>query len=663
MLKLKTILQYSIILIVLLSVYIRTKVIKYSSIYNLDTTNIVGTIKDYDIKSNYIKIEIQAKELIECYLYDNIDKYKDSLNIGYKVSLEGNINEVINNTIPNTFNYKEYLYNKKIYYTFTIDSITIISKDISFIDRIKNFIYKRCLNIDNTGYLTMFILGKKNIDKDTYNNLKTMNITHIFSISGFYLSLISLSISKILNKKKHSNIFKIIIYIMYLLLTCFNISLIKSFLLFIGIDLKKKYNLKIENKDILIYNGLLLLIINPFYLYDIGYLYSYLCTYGILSINYHSKSYIKRSIYTSLICLIYSLPLSISINYSYNILSILFNIIYIPFITYIFYPLCILSFLFKISYPILSILITILNSSVSMLSNINLIIVLPKMSTYMIIIYYILVFMFTYNRKYIYIIMICLLIIINKLSYYLDSKAYLYFLDVGQADSSLIISPYRKDITLIDIGGSISGINEAISKNMVTFLYSINIKEIDNLIISHGDCDHLCNGIYLMDYINIRNVTLNKGSINDYEKKYLSKVGNYNYKNMSLINLYNEVTDDENENSIFTYFKLYNTSFLYSGDATKEKEEEIISKYKLNVDILKVGHHGSKTSSSKTYLEKLKPKIALISSGRHNMYNHPSTITLNTLDTLGIKYYNTQDSGTIKFIINRNGYSIENFSP
>jgi len=662
--KLKLISLYKLLLLItiLLYCFIRTKVIKYSSIYNLDTNTLIGTITDYDIKSNYIKIALNAKELVECYIYgEDIDT--SFIKIGYKVKLTGTMKEILNNTIPNTFNYKEYLYNKKIYYTFNIDNIILINKDISFLDKIKNFTYERCLNIDNTGYLAMFILGKKDIDKETLNNLRQMNIIHIFSISGIYLSLITITLSCILNKKRSKNYINIIIFIMYLLLTSFNISLLKSFLLSISIGLKKKYNLNISNSNILIYNLLFLLIINPFYLYDIGFQYSYLCTYGILS-NMDKSSFIKSSIKTSLICLIYSLPLSISLNYSYNILSILFNIIYIPFISYIFYPLCILSFICKFFYPVLLIFINILNSSVSFLSSMKLfIIILPKLSILSIIIYYLIVLLYTYKRKYIYVFLLILIITINKVSYYLDSNAYLYFLDVGQGDSSLIISPYMKDITLIDTGGGISNLNQNISKNIVTFLYSINIKKIDNLIISHGDCDHICNGSYIKKYINISNVVLNKGDINDKEKEYIEMMGSYKYKNMALINLYNDVSSEENDNSIFTYFKLYNVKFLYSGDASKEMEEKIINKHNLSVDILKIGHHGSKTSSSSLYLSKLNPSLALISSGRGNMYNHPSKDTLDTLNKLNIKYLDTQDVGSVRFSINKEGYSIKTFNP
>ena len=94
-------------------------------------------------------------------------------------------------------------------------------------------------------------------------------------------------------------------------------------------------------------------------------------------------------------------------------------------------------------------------------------------------------------------------------------------------------------------------------------------------------------------------------------------------------------------------------NFLIMGDAPKSVEQDVIKRYNyLKTDVLKVGHHGSNTSSDYVFLKELKPKMAIISAGRNNRYNHPSIETIETLDKLRIKYYNTQNSGTIIFQFN-----------
>jgi len=86
----------------------------------------------------------------------------------------------------------------------------------------------------------------------------------------------------------------------------------------------------------------------------------------------------------------------------------------------------------------------------------------------------------------------------------------------------------------------------------------------------------------------------------------------------------------------------------------EEREKELIKKYELSTDILKIGHHGSNTSSDKSFLASLNPKYAIISAGRNNRYNHPSKETINNLNSLKINYFTTQEQGTIKVMLKNN---------
>ncbi|MDE5868204.1 MAG: hypothetical protein K2H02_04600, partial [Anaeroplasmataceae bacterium] len=104
-------------------------------------------------------------------------------------------------------------------------------------------------------------------------------------------------------------------------------------------------------------------------------------------------------------------------------------------------------------------------------------------------------------------------------------------------------------------------------------------------------------------------------------------------------------------NSLVLYTKIKNTSFLFTGDMTKESEEDFLKKYStVTVDILKVGHHGSNTSSSKAFLNSLKPSISIISVGEDNSYGHPNQEVLNRLNNIS-KVYMTKDSGNIEVIV------------
>ena len=120
--------------------------------------------------------------------------------------------------------------------------------------------------------------------------------------------------------------------------------------------------------------------------------------------------------------------------------------------------------------------------------------------------------------------------------------------------------------------------------------------------------------------------------------------------------------DNENDNSSVIYTELNNYKFLFMGDAGVEVEEDLIKKYNLNkIDVLKVGHHGSKTSSSKEFIDKIEPKYSIISVGKNNKYGHPNQEVLNVLEDT--KIYRTDQDGSIMFKIKNNKLEIETCEP
>ena len=207
----------------------------------------------------------------------------------------------------------------------------------------------------------------------------------------------------------------------------------------------------------------------------------------------------------------------------------------------------------------------------------------------------------------------------------------------------------------------------------IIFFKSIGISNIDNLILTHGDYDHMGEAINLVDNFKVDNVIFNCGSYNDLEKelikvldkkkiKYYSCIKELNIDNNKLYFLHTKKYDNENDNSNVIYTKLNNHKFLFMGDAGIEKEKYILEKYNLsNIDVLKVGHHGSKTSSDKYFINEVNPKYSIISVGKNNRYGHPNSNVLENLDNS--KIYRTDDDGSIMFKIKHNKLQIETCSP
>ena len=188
----------------------------------------------------------------------------------------------------------------------------------------------------------------------------------------------------------------------------------------------------------------------------------------------------------------------------------------------------------------------------------------------------------------------------------------------------------------------------------------------------HGDYDHMGEAINLVNSFKVEKVIFNCGENNDLEKelikvldkkkiKYYSCIKELNIDN-KLYFLQTKVYDNENDNSNVIYTELNNYKFLFMGDASSTTEHEILNTYALpNVDVLKVGHHGSKTSSSEEFIDEINPKYSINSVGNNNRYGHPNKETLDNLNDS--KIYRTDEDGSIIFKIKNNKLNIETCSP
>ena len=189
----------------------------------------------------------------------------------------------------------------------------------------------------------------------------------------------------------------------------------------------------------------------------------------------------------------------------------------------------------------------------------------------------------------------------------------------------------------------------------------------------HGDYDHMGEAINLVNNFKVEKVIFNCGEFNVLEKelikdldkkkiKYYSCIKELNIDKNKLYFLQTKEFDNENDNSNVIYTKLNNHKFLFMGDAGIEKEKVILEKYNIsNIDVLKVGHHGSKTSSSKGFIDEIDSKYAVISVGKNNRYGHPNKEVLDNLNNS--KVYRTDKDGSIMFKMKNNKLEIETCSP
>jgi competence protein ComEC len=241
------------------------------------------------------------------------------------------------------------------------------------------------------------------------------------------------------------------------------------------------------------------------------------------------------------------------------------------------------------------------------------------------------------------------------------------FFDVGQGDAIFIETPQNHQI-LID-GGPGSAILERLAKEMPFW-----DRTIDLIILSHPEHDHMAGLIevlkrYKVDNILWTGVARNTSEYNEWvglveEEGAIIKIAQAGQKielgppvDMGLYilspseNLEGETVKNINNTSIIARLVFAENSFLFTGDAYKSIEEKLVeSGIDLDSDVLKVGHHGSKTSTSEEFIRAVTPEIAVISAGKNNPYHHPHQETLETLGKYDIKVLRTDKDGDVKIL-------------
>lgn len=255
--------------------------------------------------------------------------------------------------------------------------------------------------------------------------------------------------------------------------------------------------------------------------------------------------------------------------------------------------------------------------------------------------------------------------------------------DVGQGDSHLITTPSQKHI-LVDAGDApdtkdkYSKSTPDAGKNiLVPYLHHIGVSSLDALIITHADKDHFGGALSLIRTFPVKELWMSKCSHRETKPLWQQLIREANRRNIPIREIHRgflwRETDfqlwilhpdtsrctDENTQSITLRAKGLGHSALLTGDLTIAGEREILrTNMYLKSDVLKLGHHGSKTSSSRNFLQAVQPNIAIISSGRKNRFRHPHKQVVSRLDSLHIPYLNTAERGTIKITFSKDSLKV-----
>ena len=636
--------------------------------YKGNEKEIIGIVMECQNEDNYTKFVIKAKEKIIVYFYDNY-----TCNLGDNLKIDGALSTIDGNRNFNLFNYKKYMLSKGIYWKMIANKITVIKDNKNILYHIKNKIREKT---SINSYLSLFILGENNLDGEIKESYQINGVSHLFAISGMHVTLFITVLTYLLNKmNKHAivnKIFIIFFLLFYMFLTNFSISIVRSSFLSILLMIKQILNLKISSLKILSYICFFCLCYNPYLIYQVGFIFTFLITFTFLLFSKDIskyKHYFTKLFITSSLAFIVSIPILINHFFQVNFLTPFLNLLFIPLITFIIFPLTIITFIFPFFLPILEKITVLLEQLSLYFDKIQILsFSFAKIPFIFLLIYYLIIFIgiyFFFQKKYYLLLLIPILIIHYNITFFI-SHLTLTMIDIGQGDSLFVQLENNKGNILIDTGGNYY-YNQA-KQILFPYFKSVGIHKIDYLILTHGDYDHMGEAINLVDNFKVEKVIFNCGEYNDLEKelikvldkkniKYYSCIKELNIDKCKLQFLNTKEYDNENDNSSVIYLNYNNYKFLFMGDAGVTRENDILKKYNLtNIDFLKVGHHGSNTSSSKEFINSINPKYSLISVGKNNRYGHPKNSILETLSNS--KIYRTDIDGSIEIKLNKNGYKI-----
>ncbi len=661
------------------------------------------------------RFNVDFKSFVKIYGKRNeINLISQKLCQGNHLCVKGIISKPRGRRNPGEFDYAKYLRNRGIVAIIKINDINkikILSHKSRFPDYLINKIRLEINHTISTLYkgtsqalVKALILGERHdIEKSIVNDFVNSGTVHVLAVSGLHVGFIVAIFLLILGRFGIfvRSFLTIIGIVFFILISGSHPSVVRAGLMAILLIVAFLSGRDYNPLNVLAFTALIILIANPMQLFDAGFQLSFSAVLSILVFYPLFRNYIYSLKLNSLLqklllfisvsvsAQIGTLPFTLIYFHKLSLISIVSNIFAIPLIGLIV-ALAVTSLLFSVVSIQIASLYAILNTFF-----VNVLIVLTKMvsrfpsayfSVYNFgiaksIVYYVTIIAATYSliklgtrAK----LMALTLILFNFYLYsnlfnnnlIQDNKLTVIAIDIGQGDAFIVHTPNGKNI-LIDAGNA----SKRFDNGKYVILPLVNYLEIDSLdaiFISHIDADHYRGSLSIikenkthlvykprLDLTYAKDIRYEKFlkqhncKVNYYGRKILKNFGCRIYILNDTTNALYSTFDMNNRSGIlkFVYGK---TSVLFTGDLEKKGENFYTAAYGkfLNSNVLKVGHHGSKTSSSEAFLRAVSPQYAIISVGENNKFRHPNFEVLQRLNKFGIKINRTDKQGAVIFTSN-----------
>lgn len=444
---------------------------------------------------------------------------------------------------------------------------------------------------------------------------------------------------------------------------------------------------------------LLMVFVNPYSLFQAGFQLSFAVTWALVlssgSIFKKSLSFIQLSFSVSILAQLAALPILMVHFAEISMIAPLANLIFVPFYSLFMLPLLVVLFFFSCFVPIsiaagpANELLEIMNHLAAKMADVPFAVLVtgqPEMKTVVLSAAVVILSFFLWETsRGTYSFFCCGLLLAGIISAErFSSNGEIVFLDVGQGDSIFIKLPFNQGTYLIDTGGQLPFKKEewmdrqsefSVGENtIIPFLKRKGITKLDKLILTHADFDHAGAAAEVLSSIPAKEVVISPGSGQNNLISEIISMGipvreGWEGENWSAGEAFFQFLSpgdreyNGNNDSLVLYAKIGGKTWLFTGDMEEAGERELREKYQIDIDWLKAGHHGSRSSTSSEFIEAVQPEYAVISAGVNNRYGHPHQEVLDTLAAAGVHVYRTDKHGSISYQFNGKKNSVSTSIP
>ena len=593
----------------------------------------------YVAKENYILLNSGGERL---YVYAKNNDY----DIGDILTIEGNKEDFSFTKLESAFDFEEYLNNRGVFHSINAKSIKVNFRN--FI-RIKQRREKLLQMFDKEQRsIVGSILFSDGGDSELTNTLRELHLARFLAASGIFISAFYVVLTKLfsvfIKKDKIAEIVSISLLVLYSVFTFPRFSVIKVMLLLV-IKWINKYPLKEKFSYLSILGGLgiFCLLMNRYLAAQDSFILGFLIPIiSYLTRYIGNRKKITKRLYRYLIIYLFFLPFEINYYNKIVILSLPLQVISTPLFLSIG-VVSLLCFFYVPIYKVDEFLIFILQKYSLLIKPLSFGLYFPNLNDGLTLIYFILYFFFLYyashdfiplTRAFLISQVTFLLIVALPLENRITKEV--NFINVGQGDCTLIRD--HNKVALIDTGGLTY--TDIANDVLVPYLKKKRIYKIDMVFITHYDFDHY-------GALEDLQKTYKVNQVYDYASSFPVTMGDITFNNY---NYYGQDISEENDKSLVLGFNILNKDFLVMGDAPTYVEKEIIkNESSVPCDILRVGHHGSNTSTCEEWIKYITPEEAVISVGKNNRFGHPNKEVINVLNKYKIKIRRTDIEGTIVY--------------